>query len=437
MISTIARARVAAAATVIGLIAFAIPGNAVAPALATGCPASAEPGYSALFDGTATSLTDWKQSGPGGFVLGADCTLTSSAGLGLYWYAAKGFRSYTLKLDWKLQKVADNSGIFVGFTPNGNDTHNRAISHGYEVQIDQLGRNDGAAKHITGAIYDIQGPNRDTRTEVSKPLDWNEYEITVDSPKITVRLNGVVVNEFLNVSPRRDLTAPSYIGLQNHGEADVAQFRDIRIKEIAPGTGGGGTGAIPLSFSSLRNNVGIDQGPTSAANFDGNGFSYSGLFLREKGVTPGSKVTSDGLSYTWPNGGAGSQDNVNATGQAVSLTPAAGATKLGFLGASTNGPSTATFVLNYLDAEGMPLAVEKQLTFSDWTLNGGTAAPSTGNTKAISTRGRAAGATNPPETIGTHVFSVTVPLDPAMRLQNVVLPKVSAGQIHLFDVTTG
>jgi hypothetical protein len=387
-----------------------------------------------LFDGTAPSLQNWTQSGPGSFGLQADCSIRSSGGLGLLWFNEE-FESYTLRLDWKIDKLVDNSGIFVGFPTDGANTHNTAINQGYEVQIDQLGRSDGQPDHITGAIYDIQGPNRDTRTEVTRPTDWNTYEITVDNPKITIVLNGVVVNEFTSVSVQRDLTT-GYIGLQNHGGPDTAYFRNVQIKEIAPG-GGQVPGEVG-DLTQMRNNTGITHDPTSNADFDGVGYSYSALALRAAGVAPGGTVTANGLTYSWPSVGSGVSDNVVARGQVIPVDAPAGATKLGFLASANHGPSAGTFILNYeyTDALGVlqTKAVEVNLTFSDWTLNGGGGSLSTGNTIAITmvTRMLLSAA---PDATESYVLSVTTPLDPSMRLKSIKLPLItSSGQIHLFDL---
>ncbi|RAK35562.1 type 1 glutamine amidotransferase [Actinoplanes lutulentus] len=57
-----------------------------------------ETGYVPLFNG---STAGWSQAGPGAFT-NTDATLTSTGGMGLYWYSAKQFTSYSLKLDWRL-----------------------------------------------------------------------------------------------------------------------------------------------------------------------------------------------------------------------------------------------------------------------------------------------------------------------------------------------
>ena len=441
MLSSITPHRLAMRTAFAVLATAALLATLIVPARAqaAGCTATPADGYRMLLDGSAESLAGWTQSGPGSFAVQADCSIKSSGGLGLLWFGEE-FESYTLRLDWKIDKLVDNAGIFVGFPTDETNTHNKAINEGYEIQIDQLGRSTGEAKYITGAIYSIQGPNRDTRTEVTKPLDWNTYEITVDSPKITIRLNGVVVNEFISTDAARDLTT-GHIGLQNHGQPDTAYFRNVQIKEITPGTGGGEAPApVVGDLSKLRNNVGITHDPMSNANFDGVGYSYSSLVMRTHDAGPGAKVTADGLTYTIPTTNSGASDNVVARGQTIPMSAPAGATKLGFLAAANHGPSTGKFQLSYEYADEAGVVqtkvVEANMTFADWTLNGGGAAPSPRNTIAVTTPTRLMSNAAPDNT-KAYLFSVTTPLDPTMTLKSIKLPTAYAGQIHLFDVAVG
>ena len=190
-------------------------------------------------------------------------------------------------------------------------------------------------------------------------------------------------------------------------------------------------------LDSLRNNVGIAQDPTSNANFDGVGFSYSALALRAAGVAPGDTIEHADVSFTWPQTASGASDNVVARGQTINLVGAGGATKLAFLGASDHGPITApfTFTYQYVDELGAVASesVEVPVTFSDWTLNAGTSVPAANNTSVIETSFRVSNSTQP-EQVATHVFAVTVPLDGSKTLTSIRLPLGYPGQIHLFDL---
>ena len=195
-----------------------------------------EKGYSPLFDGTAESLADWKQAGPGSFSLSDDGTLTSSGGLGMLWYADRGLGSYSLKLDWKMASAAgdDNSGVFVGF-PASDDPWS-AVNNGYEVQIDA----SDAPDRTTGAVYSFQSADiRKRDRALNPPGEWNTYEIRVEGERLRVYLNGVKINDFTNTDPARSLR-DGHVGIQNHGAEDQVSFRDIRIKELPARSGAQG-----------------------------------------------------------------------------------------------------------------------------------------------------------------------------------------------------
>ncbi|TDC74645.1 ThuA domain-containing protein [Streptomyces hainanensis] len=188
-----------------------------------------ETGYTALFDGSGTD--GWSQAGPGSFSL-SDGTLTSQGGMGLFWYEAAEFGSYSLKLDWRLEGD-DNSGVFIGF-PASDDPWS-AVDNGYEIQIDAT----DAPDRTTGAVYGFQSADIAARdAALNPPGEWNTYEIRVEGERLRVFLNGVLVNDFTNTDPARSLL-DGYIGLQNHGAADTASFRNVRIQEldVAPVTG--------------------------------------------------------------------------------------------------------------------------------------------------------------------------------------------------------
>ncbi len=186
-----------------------------------------DPGYRMLFDGTRASFARWAHAGPGRFELREDCTLESAGGLGLLWYDGEPFDSpMTLKVEWMIPGDA-NSGVFVGFPAVGNDPL-VAVERGYEIQIDPT---DSPAA-TTGAIYSFQAADRARRDQaLNPPGEWNTYEITVDAPRLVVRLNGVVVNRFVSTSAARRGLGRGFVGLQNHSEADRVRFRSVQVKE--------------------------------------------------------------------------------------------------------------------------------------------------------------------------------------------------------------
>ncbi|WP_433056014.1 ThuA domain-containing protein [Dactylosporangium sp. CS-033363] len=182
-----------------------------------------ETGYSPLYNG---STTGWSQAGPGSFT-NSDATLSSTGGLGLFWYSAKQFgTSYSLKADFRITGDS-NSGVYVGF-PNPGTDPNIAINQGYEIQIDATDTPD----HTTGAIYNFQSANIAARdAALNPPGAWNTYEILVEGQRLRVYLNGSLINDFTNTDPARNLDG--YIGIQNHGSGDQVSFRNVRIRDAS------------------------------------------------------------------------------------------------------------------------------------------------------------------------------------------------------------
>ena len=219
------------AALALALAACAGGAAPQAPAGATGCEGAPrvapDPGYRMLFDGTRSSFVRWAHAGPGRFDLSENCTLETVGGLGLLWYDDERFDSpLTLKVEWMIPGDA-NSGVFVGFPAVGNDPL-VAVEQGYEIQIDPT---DNPAS-TTGAIYSFQAADQQRRDQALRPPGaWNTYEITVDAPRVVVRLNGVVINSFVSTSAARRSLGHGFVGLQNHTDADHVFFRSVQVKE--------------------------------------------------------------------------------------------------------------------------------------------------------------------------------------------------------------
>src|SRR5690606_9405050 len=86
----------------------------------------------------------------------------------------------------------------------------------------------------TGAIYNFQSADLEARdAALNPPGEWNTFEIVVRNQTILVFLNGVKINQYTDTDPQR-MNAPSYIGIQNHGDPDDVYSRNIRIKPLPP-----------------------------------------------------------------------------------------------------------------------------------------------------------------------------------------------------------
>ena len=200
--------------------------------------ATAEAGFTPLFNGHG--MKGWTMAGGGGFrvVDGALESFNNSSELGLLWSHIPTPANFVLRLEWRTSRMEDNSGVFLRFpAPDSKGYLNPAwvaVHWGFEVQIDELGQPDGAAIHKTGAIYNEAGQTLSQQPARSSG-QWNEYEVRVQGDVYIVLLNGVQVTLFSNQDVKRGLAstakAPSYIGLQSYPGQRV-QFRNIRIKTL-------------------------------------------------------------------------------------------------------------------------------------------------------------------------------------------------------------
>jgi hypothetical protein len=73
---------------------------------------------------------------------------------------------------------------------------------------------------------------------------WNDYEVRVSGQHYTIIRNGEVLNEFDNTpgrnssragDPSTDLRqfASGFVGLQNHTNDDLIEFRNVRVRDLS------------------------------------------------------------------------------------------------------------------------------------------------------------------------------------------------------------
>jgi Domain of Unknown Function (DUF1080)/GMC oxidoreductase len=240
--------------------------QAVAPVL--------EPGFTPLFDGTEKTFQRWKLAGPGAFALQDGLLVAQPAGdHSVFFYAASRFGDYVLRLQLRLPgpvdqfgKAIGNSGVFLRFRyphsqwadVNQQEPRARgnsawvAAATGFEVQIDEQGKDDFAEKHRTGAIYDIPTGQGGEPKEQSyqpgpllQPKTWYELEVEVAGDRYVVRLGeakdgqpttfqevttfdkpaGKYQHRGLAPTPEN---SSGYLGVQAH--TGKVAFRHIRIK---------------------------------------------------------------------------------------------------------------------------------------------------------------------------------------------------------------
>lgn len=196
-----------------------------------------------LFNGK--DLSGWTHVGKGEVVVESGL-LKTVGGMGLLYYAGEKFGDCVIRVVYRTTTVDDNSGIFVRIPEPPKDAWH-AVHTGYEIQIlenfpssyvlSDHQKKFGTSWHTTGAIYSMSP----AMAKPQKPVgQWNTMEIELRGPRTVIRLNGVLVNDFVEgstVPPREHSYEPvrgrrpdaGYIGIQNHHEPQTVLFREITV----------------------------------------------------------------------------------------------------------------------------------------------------------------------------------------------------------------
>lgn len=194
-------------------------------------------GWRQLFNGK--DLTGWKHAGPG-FMTVENGLIKGNGGMGLLYWAGEKFGNCTIKVVWKMRDENSNSGIFIRMPVEPREEW-MPVHYGFEVQIDNKPElSDEDEYHYTGTLYSLTKP----LAKPGKPgPQWNTTEITLDGPRTIVYVNGEKVTDYTEGDPvpdrkfdfepyRGPRPDSGYIGVQNHGEADVVFFKEISVKPL-------------------------------------------------------------------------------------------------------------------------------------------------------------------------------------------------------------
>jgi choline dehydrogenase-like flavoprotein len=247
-----------------------------------------DPGFTALFDGTANTFNSWKsadaKNGQGFALIDGEIVTYGSADFAMLYLATKAFSDFHLRLQFKcFDPNNNNSGVFVRARDprlrlppelasradaekvGGNPAWSAVIS-GFEVQIDDNARGDvnkdfygrkpepdGLWKNRTGAIYKIPAGDfifhlgrNDARLQQYAPGPplvpgvWFQYDIVVSGNHYQVTLTNMqsgasqVTTIFDNPDTARGIgqlkgQPAGFIGIQSYPNSPFA-FRDIWVK---------------------------------------------------------------------------------------------------------------------------------------------------------------------------------------------------------------
>ncbi len=142
-----------------------------------------------------------------------------------YLWSEKEYRDFEIQFEYRVEK-GSNSGFYFRVGDK-----NSPVAKGIEVQIyDSFGK--GADKKLTdhdsGGIIPGLPP---TKNATLPPGEWNKFTITSQNDKLTVVLNGELVNEVdLTQAKLQGRPQSGFIGFQDH--ALPLSLRNIRIREL-------------------------------------------------------------------------------------------------------------------------------------------------------------------------------------------------------------
>lgn len=147
----------------------------------------------------------------------------------------KMYQNFILELEWRHLKPRGNAGIFVwadDITARGQPFH-----RGVEVQVleNAYGNTQNYTTH--GDIFPIHGATMEpvngrggsrafpTENRSNPSPEWNHYRIECRDGDISLAVNGKVVTQGRNCSPRK-----GYLCVESEG--GIVHYRNVRLKEL-------------------------------------------------------------------------------------------------------------------------------------------------------------------------------------------------------------
>ena len=204
-------------------------------AFATSSPAQNST-WKQLFNGH--DLTGWQHVGDGGIRVENGLLRTYGDGMGLLWWTGGKIGNSVIRVVYKTQEKAANSGVFIRIPIEPREAW-MPVHYGYEVNIEaDPSRWQEDDYYATGSLYSF--------TKVLQKADlpapqWNTMEITIDGPRTIVFVNGIKVTDYTEGQPvpalKKDdpLRGPrpneGYIGLQNESN-EVVLFKEIAVRPL-------------------------------------------------------------------------------------------------------------------------------------------------------------------------------------------------------------
>ena len=184
-----------------------------------------EKGWVSIFNGK--NFDGWKVStdSPGTFTIEDGTIKVAGPRAHLFYEGAVGnhdFKNFAFKADVKTMPGA-NSGMFIHTTYLADGWP----SKGYEIQVNQ----SHTDWRKTGSVYGVQ----DVKEVYVKDGEWYTEEIEVQGKRVTVKVNGKVINDYTEPAEPTDKLkrlSRGTVALQGHDPKSVIYYKNIMIKVL-------------------------------------------------------------------------------------------------------------------------------------------------------------------------------------------------------------
>lgn len=175
-----------------------------------------EDGFTLLFDGK--DLKGWHIMNDGKFEA-KNGVIFLNKGSG--WLRSdKQYKDFELRMDFRFMNKGADGGIFIRASEDGKNWPNK----NYQVQT--MDNNSLGAIFAAGLPGAKAKRDAEAQKKAQKPaMEWQSYVITVQGPKLEVKLNGETITTAEGIADM-----PGYIGIQ--GEGGLHEYKNIRIKEL-------------------------------------------------------------------------------------------------------------------------------------------------------------------------------------------------------------
>jgi beta-glucosidase len=298
---------------------------------------------------------------------------------------------------------------------------------------------------VTPSAITVASPAQSTPASVLLTSHMNRAVIVHLNPSLPAGVTIAPPSPTVRVPAHRTVTIPLSVAVAA-GEPPATNLVALNPSFVDRGKRyplGVAELTVDVPFASLPaayNTTAIsDDSNIAAANFDGNGNSYSEQALTAAGLSPGATVTIGTTSLQWPDVPAGTPDSVLANGQTVLLAGSPADTQLKVLGASSGADESGTGTIQYTDGTIQPYTLTLENWFNPPNTSSNTAIAATpyindstgsGNQGVVGQRNHQ-----------VYVFAVSIPLQLGKTVSSVTLPMVATlpgvYPMHVFALGLG